>query len=203
MMEPFFLSHHHLRSGFDGEEVTLEVGREYGIPAFFFHADEKSVAGDPCIIHKDIQLTKFFLDRFENAIHIFCFGDIALDGEGFAASGFDFTLDSFCGSLAAGIVQCDSIALRSQCKSDGSANTAGSPRDESSLFDSFHHYSPFSAATTSSMVATSSAWWQGTERAIFFMKPVRTVPGPASTVISTPPATIFRMDSSQCTGCAA
>lgn len=120
----FFLSHHHLRSGFDGEEVTLEVGRNCGIPAFFFHADEKSVAGDPALFTRTSSCPEFFLDRFENAIHIFCFGDIALDGEGCRQLEHR---DSFCGSLAAGIVQCDSIALRSQCKSDGSANTAEAP----------------------------------------------------------------------------
>lgn len=122
--------HHGAHETFHGIESTFKIGIENGVPVFFLHAHEESVAGDPGVVHEDVHAAEFFLDLFREILHSFVIRNVYCVGRGHAGKlGVDF-LRRFAATRSAAAYDCHFGSFRSECAGDFLANAAPSSSDD-------------------------------------------------------------------------
>ena len=67
-----------------------EVGANHCVPILDFHAQRERVTGNGGVVDQDIELAEFREGLLEPGFDLRRVGDVHGDGEGLAASGFDF-----------------------------------------------------------------------------------------------------------------
>src|SRR5580704_2351186 len=84
------LLEHGSDDGLGKEERRGEIRVQHFVPVGSFHAHHQLVAGDACIVHKDVDFAEAGENRFHSGLDLFFVGDIDLEGCCLAALRSDF-----------------------------------------------------------------------------------------------------------------
>ena len=88
---------------------------------------------DAGVVDEDVEPAEGLFGFGEETVDVGLFGDVALDGDGFAALGGDFGDDFVRAGLAGGVIDDDGGAFGARCFGDGSADAFGGAGDDCDL----------------------------------------------------------------------
>ncbi len=104
------------------EKQAEDVGVEVAVELFFGELIERAEFEDASVVDEDVELAEGLLRLGEEALDVSGFGNIGLDGDGFASARGDSGDNVFCAFAAGCVVDDDGCAFFGEFPRDGCAD---------------------------------------------------------------------------------
>ncbi|MPM32991.1 hypothetical protein SDC9_79558 [bioreactor metagenome] len=192
-----FLPEHDAAGRFHAKKRALQIRVNHRIEVFLFHHHHEAVPGDAGVVHQNMNVAELLHGGIHQRLDRLAVRHVSLHGANLRTHALQLLHRLLCGGGVPGIGKDDVRAALRQLTAHSPAQSPASPGDHGGLSDKIHsHFTSFSSSgsfSTSSAVSTAKT---GKSGSVFFTKPLNALPGPISTMASTPSAAMARMQSS-------
>src|SRR6516164_1910747 len=114
-------------------KTPVEIRLDHPVPLLVGHPGKQGVAGDPCVVHQDVEVSELLGDILDHRPGFLGIADVRLVDDGSSTQFFDFFSQLLCLGFTARIIDRDLGALAGEFDCDGPPDSTRGAGDQRSF----------------------------------------------------------------------